>query len=828
MGFHVHRIRVRILSVFAVLIFFCTGPVRAEVLVHNWDQGKASIERVENLEPPVLKQPDSAQIAFPENPLPVIEVSSFGVKNLQNLTDSFRGRTLSEGREDMPSFPPEFPVVVSSYTHAAQPLDQEEEPVSFQADDIVNDEQNQIVTASGNVVIEQTGRRLEADKIVYHLRGDKVHALGNVALYEPSGDLHRADEVQLMGGMKDGFVKGLRTVLTDGSRFKAREGTRKDGRKTVMKGASYTPCEPCQDAPESAPLWQISAAKVTHYEDEGRISYQHATFDIWGVPVMYTPYFSHPDGSVKRKSGFVSPRAGYKSDFGFFAGTNYYWGLAPDKDLTVGMMGFGKENPLATAQWRQRWSDSSLLLNGSLTKSERIDSLGGVDVPHKEETRGHIEGAGIWDIDQKWRAGLNIDYASDDQYLRQYDLSSEDVLENELYMERFSGRHYAAGRLLAFQDVRVREEKEDQPNILPEIIAGFKGEPWSVPILGGRWDLEGSFLGVQRSGDAQDMNRISGNAGWFRRFVSDFGLLAQADVDLRYDLYNTRDSALATPGSGRSRDTVETRFFPQFHFETSYPFIKPLEKAQLTMEPVVAITAAPNINLSDDIPNEDSQDVQIDSSNLFEPNRFPGLDRVEDQSRLTYGLRSGVYGYKGSHANIFVGQSYRLEDDDNPFPEGSGLDNQSSDFVGQLSLNQTDRYVLDYRFQLDSKKMMSQRHEIDLFSYLGPADLAVNYLFAKGLEGTDIQESREQIQGALGYRFSPGWKGRLGATQDLGTAPGLRRAYVGLDYFGQCFSWSLTGQRNLTDDSSGDSSTEVMFRVGLKNLGGFDSADLPE
>lgn len=59
---------------------------------------------------------------------------------------------------------------------------------------------------------------------------------------------------------------------------------------------------------------------------------------------------------------------------------------------------------------------------------------------------------------------------------------------------------------------------------------------------------------------------------------------------------------------------------------------------------------------------------------------------------------------------------------------------------------------------------------------------------------------------------------------DLGTEPGLREAYLGFDYLGQCLSWSLVGQRSLTEEVSGDSSSEIMFRIGLKNLGDYASS----
>ncbi len=218
--------------------------------------------------------------------------------------------------------------------------------------------------------------------------------------------------------------------------------------------------------------------------------------------------------------------------------------------------------------------------------------------------------------------------------------------------------------------------------------------------------------------------------------------------------------------------------------------------------------------------------MQIDASNLFEANRFPGLDRVEDENRMTYGLRSGLYGQKGSYGDIFIGQSFRFNDEGNPFPEGSGLNDRQSDVVGQISARLRDRYNLNYRFQLDGHDLNSQRHEVDAGLQWNRFALGSRYLFAKAVAGTEINESREQVQADASYYLNESWRVRTGGTQDLGAAPGLRKAYAGLDYLGQCLSWSVTGERNLTDDSSGDSNTEILFRIGLKNLGEFESSGL--
>jgi LPS-assembly protein len=146
--------------------------------------------------------------------------------------------------------------------------------------------------------------------------------------------------------------------------------------------------------------------------------------------------------------------------------------------------------------------------------------------------------------------------------------------------------------------------------------------------------------------------------------------------------------------------------------------------------------------------------------------------------------------------------------------------------VGQVTGRYKDDYSLDYRFQLNNDNLSPQRHEVDASASFESFTISTRYLFAKSLEGTEIEETREQIENGASYYINDQWRIRGTARHDLGEDPGLRDATVGVDYFGQCFSWSVTGRRNLTEDTSGDNGTEVLFKIGLKNLGEFEASGL--
>ena len=709
---------------------------------------------------------------------------------------------------------------------ASESQSSEKAPVDISADSMSRDEMNDTVSASGDVFIVQDGRILRADDVLYDVSADQVAASGYVVLNEENGDIHLVDRAQYSNALRDGEVDTLRTVLNDGSRFTAEHGELKGGTQTTMHGATYTPCEPCKEDPERSPVWGIVASEVHHDKEERRVSYKNARFEALGVPVAYTPYFSHPDGTIKQKSGFLAPSFGYKSELGAFLENNYYWAIAPDQDATFGLTVMTEQAPLGTAEYRKRWEDAYLELSGGITSSDRTDRSAGEDIDESDELRGHVFAEGVWDMNEKWRSGFKVNWTSDDQYLRQYDFDDEDVLESEVFAERFSGRNYAAGRLLSFQDTRIREIPLDQPDVLPEVVASFKGEPGAVPLVKGQWTVDASALGLRRDSGEQDLQRVSLEAGWNRRFVSDYGFLTSVDATARGDVYHSTDRTVATLGSGRSTSATEVRAFPQLHVQSSYPMARQFEKFQAKIEPVAALTVSTDLQDEDSFPNEDSNDVQIDASNIFEPNRFPGLDRVEDRSRVTYGFRSGLFGYDGSYGDIFLGQSYRFDEDDNPFPQGSGLSQQDSDVVGQVSGSYKNIYDLNYRFQLSNENLASRRHEVDASADWNRFRLQSRYLFAGALAGTDIVESREQLSADAQFYFTDKWRTHFGAKQDLGETPGLREAYAGLDYLGQCLFWSITGERNLTRDSTGESSTEILFRIGLKNLGEFEESSL--
>lgn len=693
--------------------------------------------------------------------------------------------------------------------------------VSLDADQFTYDNEKSIVEATGNVHVVQLGQSLRADKIIYDVDDDFAYAQGNVVFSDHQGDTHHAQTLELNDQMRQGVIQGLYSVLEDESRLWAAQAVRENANRHVLKDARYTPCKACKVDPDASPPWALRASEVIHDKENATIAYNDVRFEAWGVPVLYAPYFSHPDGSINQKSGLLTPEIGFGSDYGFNFMMPYYWAASPSMDATIGVRAFTKSAPQVNLELRKRYKDASLIAQTSATYSDRTDSVNGVEILRDKEFRGHLDAHALWNLNKNWRAGADINLASDEQYLEQYDINDEDILENRLYVERFDKRDYASIELLAFQDLRLDEEV-DQPNALPYANMSFLGAPDSA--LGGRFNWDTSFLSLYREGNEQDVNRVSTNIEWQRDDVLPLGLVTSTSLAVRGDAYYTTDRDVAKTNAIEDETKYDDRAIPTAHVEIAYPLQKQLSTSQIRIKPRVSLTARPDIDNDSDVPNEDSQDAQIDYLNLYEADRFPGLDRVDDRSRVNYGVEAGFYNDKGDEFTAGIGQSYRFEEDDNPFQNGSGFEEQSSDIVGQVGASfNKHRQNLNYRFQIDGRHMNAERHEFYGSTALGAARLSAIYLYEKGSAGTEFTESREQVQAAASYGINDNWGINTSVIYDLGVDEGLRESIVGISYDDDCFGITTELQRELQREATGSNDTTVLVRFRLKNLGEFET-----
>ena len=684
-------------------------------------------------------------------------------------------------------------------------------PVVLRADDVAYDSRQGIVIATGNVEVAQNNRILFADRITFDKQTNTVKASGNVSLLEPTGEVLFAEEVELTDEMKEGVMRDIRIILTDNSRMAANGAVRSGGYRTEMRQAVFSPCKLCPDNPDAAPLWQLKAARVVHDQRRHEIEYSDVVLEAFGVPIAYAPFFSHPDPTVKRRSGFLTPTYRSGSELGFSLQVPYYFNLAPNRDATLAPIFTTKEGPVLVGEYRARTERGEYQLAGSITNPESRglngETIGGRDV------RGHIEGTGAFQLSDVWRWGYQLDRATDDTYLRRYNFSNEDTLTSRLYLEGIDGRNYAGINGYAFQGLEVDDDPGQAPLVLP--IAEYnlvleKG------LFGGNYTFDANLMSLSRT-EGTDTRRLSVDGGWHLPFIGSAGDIYTLNTQLRGDLYWVDD--LANRGRTASSDEITGRIVPSLSLDWRYPWIRQAGTTRQIIEPVAKIAVSPYGGNPDGIPNEDSQDFEFDHTNLFDLMRFPGLDRVEGGPRVSYGLRAGVYGISGGRTTAFFGQSYRVKAD-STFERGSGLEDKFSDFVGSVNISPADFVDLSFRFRLDHDDLSPRRSEVNLNG--GPNWLRINFGYLSLDDPPDNLdddvEAREEINVSARFRFASNWSISANTRRNLTTDNTIRYGF-GINYGDECLIFSTRFVRSFTQDRDVKPTTSIQFVVTLRNLG---------
>ncbi len=189
-----------------------------------------------------------------------------------------------------------------------------------QANQLVFDKDKNTISAVGDAQIYYQGRILEADRVVYDRNTKRVYAEGHAKFTDEHGDVTYGSRLDLTDDFRDGFIDSVQSLTKEKTRFSAPRVERSDGTVTVFEKGTYTACEPCQDHPERPPLWQIRAARIIHNNQTHTVYYEDSTLELAGVPIAYIPYFSAPDPTITRQSGFLAPHFVQNSRLGYGAG----------------------------------------------------------------------------------------------------------------------------------------------------------------------------------------------------------------------------------------------------------------------------------------------------------------------------------------------------------------------------------------------------------------------------------------------------------------------------------------------------------------------------
>ncbi len=569
-------------------------------------------------------------------------------------TDNLIGTGLPDGRNlapALPSFAPAAPAVtISAAPPPASPAGEGDDGATLLADHVDLSGDN-VLTASGGVVVWYRGARLVASRVVYDGAGGVLTIDGPINLTQPGlagtpdETILIADQAQLDQDLQDGILRGARLVLARELQLAAAEVRRTGGgRMTTLNRVVASSCQVCAENP--TPLWEIRARSITHDAVTHRLTFDRPQFRAFGVPIGILPALSAPDPTVDRATGFLRPEFRTTSALGFGMKLPYFITLGPSADLTVTPYLAASRTATVALRYRQAFANGATEWNGAITRDDIRDG----------DTRGYLFGAARFDLRGGYTLGAQVQAVSDRGYLLDYDVTDADRLWSGLTLDRYRRDRMISGRISRYELLREDEDNATSPNLIADALWQRAFTP---PLLGGRGWLEWSTHAHRRSSDAdgvgRDMARASVAVDWRRQALLPGGVLGAAQLRADADIYRIAQDS--------DYDRTVARVDPAAAIELRWPLVAHAGTATHILEPVVQLAWAPQRDDADRVPNEDSLLVEFDEGNLFSLNRAAGHDVREGGLRADLGIGWTRIDPAGWSIGLTAGRVLRTGDD---------------------------------------------------------------------------------------------------------------------------------------------------------------------
>lgn len=745
--------------------------------------------------------------------------------------------------------PSSFPRTSAPKFTAPNKLDKKQ-PLLLTGDQLIYDTTGNRVVAKGNVELYYNNYAITADEVEYDQAAGTLIAKGNVTIKDPNGEITHGDRINLTDDFKDGFVESLSVVGTDNSRISARRAVRKGGNVTEFTDARYSPCV---SDPGKPPLWCISAAKIIHDTNTATLTYQDAQFEFFGVPVLYFPFFEHPDPTVKHRSGFLIPEFGNSTTLGTKVEVPYYFALSPSYDFLFHPEYLSKQGVLWKGDWRQRLANGQYTINlAGIDQNYRdlpSSVLTGTSNPQQYDGwRGSIETHGKFSLSSWWQFGWDVTVESDDTFRRFYGLDNVLLTDrvNQIYLNGQSDRNFFGMKFYQLGGLLLDGSNQAQSRALPVIDYDYI---FKDPVLGGELGWQTTALALTRDhavngGTTETYNHLKSELKWRRRLIDQGGISYTPFGDLRGDAYYYENAVnpatnLATP------DTTLGRVVGTAGVTVGYPWVASSGGATHTIEPIgQALYTEASVHQRV-MPDEDSRSLIFDDTNLFEIQKFSGTDRIETGTRANAGLQYTFQSNDGGYARFLLGQHYQLggqnaytengsitetvitngvsstQTPQSVFSPVSGLQHSRSDYVLGAYFAPVSAFRLLSQSRFDESSLALRREDLFGSVNYGPVTASAVYTYAASDPTFGLLDPQQEIIGSLGLKLTDRWSLLGSLRYDLRNDRVLTDS-VALKYADDCFAVTTTYQETFIQNAALglENDRSVMVRIELKNLGG--------
>ena len=658
---------------------------------------------------------------------------------------------------------------------------------SIEAEKLVFNKASNIFSATGDVKIYFADVTIKTETLTFDKNSERIEFSSKIFIKTSQGARILGNSAEIDRKTRLTLAKNVKALIEKKFQVAAEE-MKIEEENTTFKKAIGTPCDVCVLNPQ--PSWVLKSERLVHNSKTKKLHFYNTWLEIFGVPVIYTPYLQTPEPGVMRASGLLAPSFLSSDLLGTGVKQPMFFELGDSSDLTFSLVKTSKINLIIESQFRKVFELGNLTLESAFLPSSANDSI-----------KGFLKIKGNSRLDQSTFLNIDTTLISDTSFLGKYGYDDRDRFLNLISFEKFANNKSLKTSIL--YHTSLRDSNTVEPLILPDLrYRTYKKFQNSKLLLREKYAL----VGISRKEDS-GYGRLSADLELSKSWQTETGLLVRGTGNILTAAYIENKV---------SESSYLLKVYPMSALEFKYPLFKNKNKKSEVLIPIAQLVYSTDTSPSIKPVDEDSSTTEFDSTTLFKLRKIPGLDRQEKGLRLNAGIQYFNEYRKNYKYNISVGQVYRNKNSKD-FLQSSGLNGYESDIL--LSGHISFREDLDIASkQVYSKNFSLKRSDtsLNLTKPRYQVNTSLINLVSDPSEGTsaDLKELTLNLNSSL----TQNWSGKIGLRRNMVDNENIN-ASMGFNFRNECIDIDLSLSRRNTATNLLPKDSRIDLVVNFGNIG---------
>ena len=689
------------------------------------------------------------------------------------------------------------------------------EGFTVDGENIIFDNKNFIIRSNFPATVQDLeGNNIYLENFEYSTNNNFFKSIGNIKVTDIKNNSYNFSQIYIDEIKKEIIGTDIQAFLNDKSFKINKENQPRIFANTVkinekenqFNKSVFTLCGYRKN--DKCPPWSMQASQMLHDKTNKTIYYDNAVIKVYDLPIFYLPKFSHPDPTVKRRSGFLTPSISDSKNLGAGFQIPYFWNLNNEKDITLTSKLYTSQHPLFLGEYRQAFEKSNLILDFGYTqgyKKTNATKLSG--------DKSHLFSKFIKNFKGKNNSEnnfeLSLQHLSHDKYLKLYKIRTDliddqiDDLENSLSFTHENDNFILGFNTSAYETLD-NDYNDKYEYVLPDLVVNTN--LISSDKLG-IIDLQ-TNLKVHNYDTNKFEKFFVNDIDWnYRNFNFNNGLTGKLLGKIKNVNYETKNVS-----NYKKNQTSE--FFGAIGYLSKINFFKETSnKTNHYLTPKILLRYAPG-----HMRKEDSG-ARLNHLNVFNLDRLNKYNNFESGLSSTIGFDYELKNNGDTKFDMSLGQIIS-EKENKHMPSSSSLDEKLSDLVGNTNLKINENAKLNFNYAIDQNYQQLNYSEVGSSFNFDPIKIDFNYL--RESEHIGEQEyfiGKTELKKGSNGLFSLETKRNL-ITQ---SAEYYNLSY---EYLNDCLKAGIVYRREFYNDSELEAENSLMFKITLSTFGGVSSPQI--